>query len=332
MIMAQEQAILKAQEQFAQIQDFLRQACVAGRPIDQVELDLWGRMLQLGRQLLEGYVAGYRQGDLGPTLTQDGRVLRRLEQPHVRRYVSIFGPLEISRYVYGTRETQKHEVIPLDALLALPDSEFSYVLQDWDQSLCVQNSYGQSQGTIQRILRLGQSVLSLEQMNGQMAAAVEPFWAQHSEVAEPEGPILVVTADGKGVPMRRQDGGTKPVRRNVKDRVKPASRIGFKTSHFEELTVCHKNLSKSMMLRFREVRHGKPTQDGCSAFNTDAPGAGLVSAADRQEAGNRSRDGRPVRPFAAGRSKTSHEPDPRVGSCRRGDCRGKTGQQPDPRA
>jgi len=135
MIMAQEQAILKAQEQFAQIQDFLRQACVAGRQIDQVELDLWGRMLQLGRQLLEGYVAGYRQGDLGPTLTQDGRVLRRLEQPHVRRYVSIFGPIPISRYVYGTRETQKHEVIPLDALLALPDSEFSYVLQDWDQML-----------------------------------------------------------------------------------------------------------------------------------------------------------------------------------------------------
>lgn len=221
MIMAQEQAILKAQEQFAQIQDFLRQACVAGRPIDQVELDLWGRMLQLGRQLLEGYVAGYRQGDLGPTLTQDGRVLRRLEQPHVRRYVSIFGPIEISRYVYGTRETQKHEVIPLDALLALPDSEFSYVLQDWDQSLCVQNSYGQSQATIQRILRLGQSVLSLEQMNGQMAAAVEPFWAQQPVVSEPEGPILVVTADGKGVPMRREDGGAKPVRRKKGQKANP---------------------------------------------------------------------------------------------------------------
>ena len=221
MIMAQEQAILKAQEQFAQIQDFLRQAGDAGRRIDQVELDLWGRMLQLGRQLLEGYVAGYRQGDLGPTLAQDGRVLRRLEQPHVRRYVSIFGPLEISRYVYGTRETQKHEVIPLDALLALPDSEFSYVLQDWDQGLCVQNSYGESQATIQRILRLGQSVLSLEQMNGQMAAAVEPFWAQQPVATEPEGPILVVTADGKGVPMRREDGGAKPVRRKKGQKANP---------------------------------------------------------------------------------------------------------------
>jgi len=221
MIMAQEQAILKAQEQLEQVQDFLRQACREGQRIDEVESDLWGRMLQLGQQLLESYVAGYRQGDLGPTLEQDGRVLRRLEQPHVRRYVSIFGPLEISRYVYGTRETQKHEVIPLDALLALPDSEFSYVLQDWDQGLCVQNSYGESRATIQRILRLGQSILSLEQMNSQMATAVEPFWAQPATAAEPEGPILVLTADGKGVPMRREDGGAKPVRRKKGQKADP---------------------------------------------------------------------------------------------------------------
>lgn len=154
-------------------------------------------------------------------MEQDGRVLRRLEQPHGRRYVSIFGPIEIARYVYGTRETQKHEVIPLDALLALPDSEFSYVLQDWDQGLCVQNSYGESRATIQRILRLGQSVLSLEQMNNQMAAAVEPFWAQPPAAAEPEGPILVLTADGKGVPMRRADGGAKPVRRKKGQKANP---------------------------------------------------------------------------------------------------------------
>ena len=221
MIMAQEQAILKAQEEFAQIQEFLRQAGGTGQRIDQVELDLWGRMLHLGRRLLEGYVAGYQQGDLGPTVAQDGRVLRRLEEPHVRRYVSVFGPIQIARYVYGTRETQKHEVVPLDALLALPDSEFSYVLQDWDQGLCVQNSYGESRATIQRILRLGQSVLSLEQMNSQMATAVEPFWAQQPAVAEPEGPILVLTADGKGVPMRRQYGGAKPVRRKKGQKANP---------------------------------------------------------------------------------------------------------------
>ena len=36
----------------------------------------------------------------------------------------------------------------------------------------------------------------------------------------------------------------------VKDRVKPASRIGFKTSHFEEQTVCRRDSWKSVGFRF----------------------------------------------------------------------------------
>ena len=213
MIMTQEHEILKAYAQFERMLDLIRQASSEGRRIDQVESDLWGQMLELGRQMLAGFVAGHRQGDLGPTLEHKGRLLRRLEEPHVRRYVSVFGELAISRYVYGTRETQKHEVIPLDALLGLPDSEFSYVLQDWEQGFCVNASYSQSRHQIERILRRGPSVLSLEQMNGQMASAAEGFWASEPPPAsESEGPILVLTADGKGVPMRREEPAQTPVR------------------------------------------------------------------------------------------------------------------------
>lgn len=213
MIMTQEQVILKAQDQFERILDFIRQGPSKARRIDQVESDLWAHMLELGRCLLEGFVAGHQQGDLGPTLKHDGRVVRRLDQPHVRRYVSVFGELAISRYVYGSRETQKHEVIPLDALLGLPDSEFSYVLQDWEQGFCVGASYSQSRYQIERILRLGPSVLSLEQMNGQMASAAEGFWAnERPPASETEGPIMVLTADGKGVPMRREGPSQKHVR------------------------------------------------------------------------------------------------------------------------
>ncbi len=213
MIMTQEQAILKAQEKFEQITMSIRQASTEGQRIDYVESALWDNMLQLGRLMLEGYVAGYQQGDLGPTLEHKGRLVRRLDQPHVRRYVSVFGAFEISRYVYGTRETQKHELIPLDAILALPESDFSYILQDWDQSFCVENSYGESRRKIERILRIEQSVLSLEHINGHMASAVDSFRdIQPSPAAKEEGSILVLTADGKGVPMRREPGCSKAVR------------------------------------------------------------------------------------------------------------------------
>jgi len=116
MIMTQEQAILKTQDQFGHVVDFIRQVSSEGRRIDPVESDLWGRMLEINLWLLNAFVAGHRQGDLGPTLEFEGRVVRRLDQPHVRRYASVFGELAISRYVYGTRETQKHEGIPLDAI------------------------------------------------------------------------------------------------------------------------------------------------------------------------------------------------------------------------
>jgi hypothetical protein len=37
-----------------------------------------------------------------------------------------------------TRKGQKIEHVPLDAKLNLPESKFSYLLQDWDQSLIVE--------------------------------------------------------------------------------------------------------------------------------------------------------------------------------------------------
>ena len=62
---------------------------------------------------------------------------QRLEELHSRRYLSIFGEFLLQRMVYGSREGQKIEFVPLDNRLQLPESVFSYLLQDWDQSLCV---------------------------------------------------------------------------------------------------------------------------------------------------------------------------------------------------
>ena len=206
MIMAQEQSILKGREQFDRMVAMVRQSADKGLQIQEVEKDLWEGVRKLGLALLEGFVQGQGSGDLGPTLEHEGRTLRRLKQMHARRYVSVFGELSpIQRHVYGTRETQKHEGVPLDARLNLPDSDFSYLLQEWDQALCVQGSYTESAASVKRMLGLGQSVGSLEQMNVSMAESVEGFRAsQPPPPPEKEGPILVMTADCKGVPMRRK--------------------------------------------------------------------------------------------------------------------------------
>ena len=206
MILAQEQEILKGQQQYHQMAEFVRHASRDGRPVHEVERYLWEQSLKMNLSLLAGFVKGVGTGDLGPTLEHEGRTLKRLEHTHVHRYVSVFGELPISRHVYGTRETQKHEVVPLDARLDLPESNFSYVLQDWDQNLCVKGPYDEARESVQKMLGLKQSVGSLEKMGLEMSRQVGLFFEQlPTPPAEEQGSILVLTSDGKGVPMRKNE-------------------------------------------------------------------------------------------------------------------------------
>jgi hypothetical protein len=109
--------------------------------------------------------------------------------------------------VYGTREGQKIEHVPLDQRLRLPESKFSYLLQDWDQSLVVEGPYAEVTTTLSRILGLSQSVHSLERSNRRLSEAVAPFWAaQPVPPAAAEGELVVAGSDGKGVSIR----GAKP--------------------------------------------------------------------------------------------------------------------------
>jgi len=118
--------------------------------------------------------------------------------------LSIFGELRIERFVYAVREGQKVEYAPLDQRLGLPASEFSYVLEDWQQRLCVQESYGEAVTSLATLLGVAPSERAAEQMTQRLAMDAEAFQVQQAPPpGKEEGEILVATADGKGVPMRR---------------------------------------------------------------------------------------------------------------------------------
>jgi len=200
-----------------QISDLLTAARADGRPLHEVERGLWDLVLQIGRQSLGAFLASHATGDVGETVTlPDGREVHRLDQLHPRRYVSIFGIFQLQRTVYGSREGQALEFVPLDNRLQLPQSVFSYVLQDWDQSLAMEEPFGQVNQTIERILKLRQAVDSLEGANRHMAQDVGWFRdLQGSPPAAEEGKIVVVTADCKGIVIRGQGtptvcGGQRP--------------------------------------------------------------------------------------------------------------------------
>lgn len=191
--------------------ELLQTAWREGRPVHQVEEGLWELARRLGQQSLAAFLASHGTGDLGPTATLPaGRVVERLPELHPRRYQSIFGVFQLKRTAYGSREGQALEFVPLDDRLQLPRNHVSYLLQDWDQSLAMEQPFGQVNQTIQRMLKLTQSVDSLEGVNRQMAHDVAEFRdLQTSPPAAEEGQLVVVSADGKGVVIRGQ--GTKTV-------------------------------------------------------------------------------------------------------------------------
>ena len=227
MIMTQEKALLKAKAEFTKIEAMIRQATIQGTRIDVVEETLWGQMLGLGRLLLNSFVIGHGSGDLGPTVTVEGRVLKRLESLHPKDYQSVFGALDpIERTVYGTRETQKHELIPLDARLGLPEGKYSYLLQQWSQCFCVKAAHQEAQHDLEQILRIRPSVRVLEDMNVAMAQDVAGFRSSQPTVpADTEGEILVITGDCKGVRIRGDHAAQSQVASHARKR---GSRPGTK--------------------------------------------------------------------------------------------------------
>jgi hypothetical protein len=171
----------------------------------EAEAGIWQRVLQLGHKALGLLFRLVGPGDVGETVVlPGGQEVRRLDRLHPRVYQSVFGRFELERVVYGTREGQKIAYVSFDTQLQLPESDFSYLLQDWAQSFTVENAYRQVPETLRRILDVHPAVDSLERMNLKMAETVRPFReSRPAPEPEAEGALCVVSADGKGIPLHR---------------------------------------------------------------------------------------------------------------------------------
>jgi hypothetical protein len=195
----------EAVAQLDSLQQWIVDSAHQGTAAHEVERGLFERLLRLGTTLFSAFLSLVGPGDLGPTATlDDGQAVNRLDGLHDRRLLTVFGPFVLSRFVYACREGQKIERAPTDQRLQLPQSELSYLLQEWDQLLGVEHAFGRVRDTLETILRLKQSVDTLEHNNQQMAE-VAPAFREAQPPVDPakEGKLLVVTEDNKGVPMVR---------------------------------------------------------------------------------------------------------------------------------
>jgi hypothetical protein len=190
------------------------------QPIHQVEEAIFRDLMAMGRPLLGAFLGASGDGDIGPTLTGAGvgasdppRVLPKLDGRRTRPYLSVFGDVPVTRVCYGEGRV---EAAPLDERLHLPRRQYSYLLQRWLGAFVVDDAHAEAVKKLETILGMTIAVKASEDLNREQADDVAVY-QNHLATPDPttEGPILVVTADCKGVPLVRSalppDQATEPL-------------------------------------------------------------------------------------------------------------------------
>jgi hypothetical protein len=177
-----------------------------------VELTLFRRLLALGAALLRLFFvtrAAVRPAE--PVTAPDGTRLTYHDQ-HPTTYYSVFGKIRFWRHSF-TAPGQKG-LCPLDAELSLPAHCYSDLLCEWAVYGTTDESYRESQTVLERLLGLSLSLQAIETSVADAAGDVTAFYTQPVEptTRPTDGAILVVQADGKGVPMVQSSPATPPVR------------------------------------------------------------------------------------------------------------------------
>ena len=171
-ILTQEQLFLNAQAQFDALKKKVLEDSQTGIRIDQEERNVFADLQAIGRTMLEAFAAGAGAGDEGERVTRGERTLHRSDELHQKIYRSVFGTFSIWRWVYATGPKKKIEYVPTDARLGLPRGECSYVLEDWQQRLCVKETFAEGVDGLGAILGMAMSVETAEAMNRVLSASV----------------------------------------------------------------------------------------------------------------------------------------------------------------
>jgi hypothetical protein len=177
-----------------------------------VELTLFRRRLALGAALLRLFCVTRAAGrPAEPVTAPDGtRVTSHDQRPTPDS--SVFGHVRFERHAFTAPGPEG--LCPLDAELRLPSRCYADRLREWAAYGTTDASYRESQTVRARSLGLSLSVQALETGVAEAASDVTVVYAQPAEPPAPSSgdTILVVQADGTGVPLVQPPAAAPPVR------------------------------------------------------------------------------------------------------------------------
>jgi hypothetical protein len=171
----------------------------------EAEKGIFKRLLPIGLAAMQLYFAQRGTGDRGPAVTRaDGMLLPREQMLRRRDSFSLFGKFKVARTCY--RAPGEPGIFPLDAQVNLPKRCDSYFLQEWMTVFAVEHPFQDRAGLFAQLFDLEVAESVLMEVAKEAPQDYEAFYAQRPMPPEASaGELLVVSVDGKGVPMLTEE-------------------------------------------------------------------------------------------------------------------------------
>lgn len=167
---------------------------------DATERGLFKMLVEMGLKLLTLFFEMRSQYASRENLVMSNGDLAVYHRDTPRKYVSIFGKVRFARPYFYRRG--KGGQAPLDAELSLGEDCYSDLVREVHDYLSVHGVYHKACEIIGRLLGLTLSTRALQSNVAEDAADVSNYYEQKpAPMPDSEAEILVIQADGKGVPL-----------------------------------------------------------------------------------------------------------------------------------
>ena len=195
-----------AEEKFGEMKDFLQSPASQRLDLSGLENRLATDGRELLRQLLLAHVAERGVGDIGASVVGADGLMRTHKRLRTRAINTLFGTIPIRRLAYSMPHASS--LFPLDAMLNLPPINISYTLQKHLVLEVIKNSFHEALDTVARWTGVTITKDHAHRIIQDAGQDFAQFYALHCAQERLEAqplPLLVLTSDGKGVPVRTKD-------------------------------------------------------------------------------------------------------------------------------
>ena len=188
---------------------------------------------QLLRQLYQDSLDRQAQAEVADEVVDAHGTQRTRKRPQQRELETIFGTVQVQRTGYGAEgEASLH---PLDAQLNLPDERYSLEVRRRVALEAAKNSFDETVETLSRYTSAKVGKRQVEELVSRAAQDFAAFYEQRRR--QPDGEqlagnpqaatdaLLVISSDGKGVVMHRQDLRPATRKASADQRSKLATRL-----------------------------------------------------------------------------------------------------------